>query len=96
MTRTLCQEMKGFTKPAQITWALIWRATLFAPVLLVFTLFYIGSWIARFFLPVLILISLWVHDWLFSGIYAAGWILSVLLWQWKLYRNLWEDPPSLL
>lgn len=67
-----------------------------APALLVFTFIYIGSWIARFFLPVLILISVLAHDWLFVAIYVAGWVLCISLWKWRHYRNLWEDPPSLL
>ncbi len=89
-------EMKGLSEPARIGWALIWRATVLAPVLCAFTFFYIGSWMARFFLPVLIGISLWNNDWLFAAIYSGAWIACVLLWRWGRYRELWEDPPSVL
>ncbi|MDF1656173.1 MAG: hypothetical protein P1U58_01105 [Verrucomicrobiales bacterium] len=88
--------MKIFTEPSQIAWSLIWRATLFSPVLLAFTFIYFGTWIARIFLPVMILISVLAHDWLLVAICGGGWIVCISLWQWRSYRNLWEEPPSLL
>ena len=88
--------MKSFTEPALITWALIWRATLLAPFLLIFSFVYIGSWIARFFLPIPILISVLAHDWLFSAVYGVAWILCLVLWKWRRFQSIWEDPPSLL
>ena len=90
------EMMKSFMAPAQILWALIWRATLFAPILLIFSVLFIASWIARFFLPVLILISAWSHDWALVATYGTAWILSVALCRWSRFRDLWEDPPSLL
>ena len=84
------------TEPARITWALLWRATLLAPGLTIVSVVYLGSWIGRFILPVLILISMWAHDWPLAAFYGLGWILSLALWQWRRFQNLWEDPPSLL
>jgi hypothetical protein len=89
-------KMKSFTEPARIAWALIWRATLLAPAAVIFTSFYIGSWIARFCLPILILISMWAQDWLSAAVYGVPWLFCMALWQWKRYRSLWEAPPSLL
>jgi hypothetical protein len=83
-------------EPVQIMWSLIWRATILAPILLILSVLFIASWIARFFLPVLILISAWVQDWGFVALYGGAWIISVALWRWNRFRSLWEDPPSLL
>ncbi len=88
--------MKSFAEPAQIAWALIWRSTLLAPIFLIFYVIAIASWIGRFYLPVLIIISVWVHDWPFIGIYGVSWVLSLALWRWRRFRLLWEAPPSLL
>jgi hypothetical protein len=88
--------MKNLTEPARITWALLGRATLLAPALAIVSVVYIGSAIGRFVLPVLIVLSMWAHDWPIAALYGVAWILCLALWQWRRFRNLWEDPPSLL
>lgn len=88
--------MKNLTEPARITWALLWRATLLAPALAIVSVLYIGSSIGRFVLPVLIVLSMWAHDWPIAALYGVAWILCLGLWQWSRFRTLWEDPPSLL
>lgn len=88
--------MKSLTEPARITWALLWRATLLAPALAILSVVFIGSWIGRFILPVLIVLSMCAHDWPLAALHGVAWILCLALWQWRRFRDLWEVPPSVL
>lgn len=88
--------MKPLTEPARIAWALIWRATLLAPALWIFSVFHISCLIGTFALPVLALLSIWARDGMLVAIYGTAWILCLSLWKWKRFRNVWEDPSSML
>jgi hypothetical protein len=88
--------MKNSTSALQIFWSLLWRATVFAPLFLVFQAIVISSGLGRFFLPVAIGFAAYAGQWERAGVFFAAWIVSVLLWRWKAFRALLEASPSLL
>ena len=94
--KNLGRNMKFATEPIQIAWALVWRSVVFTPIALLFYFFAVGSWLARFALPLVFLPLVYAEDWFLLGIYLPGWVASVALWRWKRFRDLFEYPPSLL
>lgn len=74
-------------KPLAIIWALVWRATLLAPVVLVWFALAFASWLARFFLPILIGIAVYCRDWEMTAVYVSLWIVSVALWCSKRFSG---------
>ena len=77
-------------------WSLLWRATLFAPVFLIFYIVVVATWISRFFLPIPFAIAWYTEDWHIAAAYAAAWTISILLWRSARFRGLLEKPPSLM
>ena len=89
-------EMRKTATPILICWSMIWRATILAPLCFFFQVIVVASWIARFFLPVLICIAAFFEDWMFLAVYLFAWILSIALWRWQTFRNMMEFPPAVL
>jgi hypothetical protein len=72
-------------------WSLVWRATLLAPVALVWFSLALVSWMARVFLPVLIGIAVFCADWKMAAGYAFLWSISVALWSSKLFKSQFQE-----
>jgi hypothetical protein len=76
--------------------SLLWRATLFAPVFLIFYIVVVATWISRFFLPLPFAIACYTEDWHIASAYAAAWTFSFILWRSARFRGLLEKPPSFM
>ena len=77
-------------------WSLMWRATIFMPIFLVFTTVMITVVLVQFLLPLLIGLCAWFGLWTDAGIYFGIWLLSVFLWRNQRLRALMESPQTLL
>lgn len=77
-------------------WSLLWRATLFAPVFLIFHLIVVATWFSRFFIPLPFAITCYTGDWHAATAYAAVWIFSFFLWRSARFRDLFEKPPAMM
>jgi hypothetical protein len=77
-------------------WSLLWRATLFAPVFLLFYIIVVSTWFSRFFLPLPFAITCYTDDWHAASVYAAASIFSFFLWRSPRFRELLEKPPAMM
>ncbi|MDA7921141.1 hypothetical protein N9B73_05235 [Verrucomicrobiales bacterium] len=88
--------MNRLFTPLSIFWSMLRRATVLAPLFVVFQVLVAASWAARFFFPFFICLSGLSGDWIAFAAYFFAWLLSVALWRWNTFRNLLETPSSLL
>lgn len=88
--------MKNIATPVKIGWGLVWRATVFFPLSVAFCFLAVGTLFARFAFPFLILLHLYLEDWLLVSILTLGWAISFAVWRSAKFRGLFEEPPSYL
>lgn len=78
-------------KAIGIVWSMLWRATLLAPVFLVFLAAVVATGLFCFFGPGWIVAMAWAGEWMWAGAGLAGWIGSVALWRWKRFCRLLDS-----
>ncbi len=75
-------------KAVEIGWSMLWRATLLAPVFVVFLAVVVTTGFFRFLGPVWIAMMAFAGEWMWAVAGLAGWIGSVALWRWKRFRGI--------
>jgi hypothetical protein len=67
-------------------WAVFWRAVLLTPLAVVFGVFLLSVWCGLFVVPVLVILSIWLQDWLQMAVYLAVWPVLYGLIRSKWFR----------
>jgi len=77
-------------------WGILWRSVVFMPYMLAVFVGVGSVWLSRWVLPVLVVLSLYSHDWLWAGGAFTLWLVAV--WSYRRFRlsRFYEPPPSLL